>query len=91
MAADPLGQSALLVYGVHLFVIMLTTLAGPQLFGDRTFTAAQNTALQAGGSLLIWLVVTLRPRIVALVSAGFYARPRPALAQASVSRQGRRG
>ncbi len=87
----PLGQSALLAYGLHLFVIMLTTLVGPRLFGDVTFTAAQNTALQVGGILLIWSVVALRPRIVALVSAGFHALPRPALASASVFRQERRG
>ena len=70
---------------------MLTTLVGPQLFGDVTLTAAQNTALQAAGILLIWSVVTLRPRIVALVSVGFYTLPRPALVQLPVSRQERRG
>lgn len=82
----PLGQSALLAYGLHLFVIVLTTLAGPQLFGAGTFTAAQNAALQAGGILLIWAVVTTRPRLVA-----FCGGPRPVLARLPLSRQGRWG
>jgi len=66
----PLGQSALLAYRLYLFVIMITTLAGPRLFGEGTFTAVQNAALQAGGILLIWMVVTVRPRIVALLGHG---------------------
>ena len=87
----PLGQSALLAYGLHLFVIMLTTLAGPHLFGDGTFSAEQNAALQAGGILLIWLVVTMRPRVVAFLSGILTAMPRPALAHLPLSRQGRQG
>jgi hypothetical protein len=81
----PLGQSALLAYGLHLFVIMITTLAGPHLFGTNTFTAAQNTALQAGGILLIWMVVTLRPRVTAF----FSALPRPTPGRVVVAHQER--
>ncbi len=87
----PLGQSALLAYGLHLFVIMLTTLVGPHLFGAGTFTAAQNAALQFGGIMLIWMVVTLRPRIAALLGAGLRMLPRPTLVRVALSRQERQG
>ena len=80
----PLGQSALLAYGLHLFVIMLTTLAGPHLFCGGIFTAAQNAALQAGGILLIWMVVRVRPRLVAFVGNGLTSCPPAACARAPV-------
>jgi hypothetical protein len=63
----PLGQSALWAYGLHLFVIMLTTKAAPHLFGTQGDTAAQNTALQAGGILIVWTIIVLRPRVTTFV------------------------
>lgn len=63
----PLGQSALWAYSLHLFVIVLTTMAAPHLFGTAGNTAAQNAGLQAGGILLVWTVIVLRPRVVAIV------------------------
>ena len=63
----PLGQSALLAYGLHLFVIMFTTKIGPTLFGEGNFTAGQNAALQALGILIIWTIVVARPRLAVLL------------------------
>ena len=63
----PLGQSALLAYGLHLFVIMFTTKIGPTLFGEGDFTAAQNALLQSLGILIIWTIVVTRPRAVQLL------------------------
>lgn len=87
----PLGQSALLSYGLHLFIIMLTTLAGPHLFGTGTFTAAQNTLLQAAGIMLIWAIVTLRPRLAAIGGAALRLLPPPTPGRVALSRQQRQG
>lgn len=63
----PLGQSALLAYGPHLFVIMFTTKIGPTLFGEGNFTAAQNALLQTIGILIIWTIIVTRPRALQLL------------------------
>lgn len=87
----PLGQNALLAYGLHLFVISLTTLAGPHLFGAGTFTAAQNAALQASGIVLIWAVVVLRPCATACLSAGLRLQPLPLPVHVAATRNERPG
>ncbi|HEY8597206.1 MAG TPA: OpgC domain-containing protein [Thermomicrobiales bacterium] len=63
----PLGQSALLAYGLHLFVIMFTTKIGPTLLGEGDFTASQNALLQSLGILIIWTIVVVRPRALQLL------------------------
>lgn len=63
----PLGQNALLAYGVHLFVIMFTTEIGPTLFGEGSFTAAQNALLQSLGIAIVWAIVVTRPRALQLL------------------------
>lgn len=94
----PLGQNALWAYGLHLFVIMGTTLAGRRLFGTETLDIAQNTLLQVAGIMTIWFALTVRPRVAEFMRG---LRPqvvvRPAARQQLValpvqrSRDGRRG
>jgi hypothetical protein len=68
----PLGQQALWAYGLHLFVIMLTTKAGTALFDADTLSIGQNTFLQIAGILLIWGMIIVRQRLLGYLRA---ARP----------------
>jgi hypothetical protein len=71
----PLGQNALAAYSVHLFVVAATVKLGE---GLGTSSQAANTAIQAGGLMLVWLLVVADERL------GSWRRSRrlaPALAQ----------
>ncbi len=59
----PLGQSALLAYGTHLFVIAFFTHYVMQIPGFRNTSALQNTVVQVAGIGIIFLVVRLTPAL----------------------------
>ncbi len=63
----PLGQSALLAYGTHLFVIAFFTHYVMQIPGFRNTSALQNTAMQVAGIGIIFLVVKLTPAVKSVV------------------------
>ena len=71
----PLGQDALLAYGLHLFVVAAATATAPRLFGTDERGAGQNAALQLGGLLAIWSMIVLRPRGLALAHRLGASRP----------------
>jgi len=57
----PLGQSALLAYSTHLFVIALFTHYAPRIPALRNTSALANTFVQAAGIGLVFAVVQLAP------------------------------
>ncbi len=59
----PLGQSALLAYGTHLFVIAFFTHYVMHIPGFRNTSALQNTVVQVAGISIIFLVVWVTPAL----------------------------
>lgn len=59
----PLGQSALLAYGTHLFVIALFTHYVPRVPALRNTSALANTLVQVVGIGLVFAVVRLTPAL----------------------------
>ena len=57
----PLGQSALLAYSAHLFVIAFFTHYVAQIPGFRNTSALQNTVVQVAGIGIVFAVVRLTP------------------------------
>ncbi len=62
----PLGQSALLAYSTHLFVIAFFTRLVPQIPGFHNTSALANTIVQLAGIGLVFAVVRLTPAIKAV-------------------------
>ena len=56
----PLGQHALLAYGLHLFVVLLAARLQPRLEQWAGDNGLYTAALQLGGSLTIWALVMAR-------------------------------
>ncbi|MDQ6908898.1 MAG: OpgC domain-containing protein, partial [Chloroflexota bacterium] len=65
----PLGQSALLAYGTHLFVIAFFTHYVMQIPGFRNTSALQNTVVQVAGIGIVFLVVQLTPALKRVTTA----------------------
>jgi hypothetical protein len=59
----PLGQSALLAYSTHLFVIAFFTHYVPRIPGYTNTSAPVNTAVQLAGIGIIYAVVRLTPAL----------------------------
>jgi hypothetical protein len=60
----PLGQSALLAYSTHLFVIVLFTKYVHSIPGFHNTAAFSNTVVQLTGIFLVYTVVRLAPAVM---------------------------
>lgn len=65
----PLGQSALLAYSAHLFVIALFTHYVPRIPALRNTSALANTVVQLVGIALVYAVVRLTPMLKRAVAS----------------------
>lgn len=59
----PLGQDALTVYTLHLFVVALLTTVDAQLLGSQADTLLGRTLMQAAGIALIWSALKAKPSL----------------------------
>ena len=64
----PLGQSALLAYSTHLFVLAFFTRLVPLIPGFRNTSAPVNTVTQLAGVGLVYVIVRLTPAIKRLAA-----------------------
>jgi enterochelin esterase-like enzyme len=67
----PMGQNALTVYTLHLFVIVLVTKAGSGILGGGPYSIANNTLLQAAAISIIWAAVIAKAPAGALFGAAY--------------------
>ncbi len=58
----PLGQDALTVYMLHLFVLALASVVSFIVIGTPPYSTPGNTLLQAAAILTVWGVITIKAR-----------------------------
>jgi enterochelin esterase-like enzyme len=67
----PIGQDALGVYTLHLFVLMFMAEATPKILGEQPYSAQVNTLVQAAAIAIVWGAAMAKPAVKALTMAVF--------------------